>query len=85
MLDWRRRWGQSAMGTCAFFYMCHLFSVVVFQRSMLNWRRGWGQSAMGIYAFFYMRNLFRVVVFQKSMLDWEVHLISVCTSSENLT
>ena len=32
---------QSAMGICALFYICNLFGVVVFHRSMLNWKRGW--------------------------------------------
>ena len=29
MVDWRRGWGKSAMGICAFFYMQILFGVVV--------------------------------------------------------
>ena len=36
MVDWRRGLGQSAFGICAFYYMCNLFGVVVFQRSMVN-------------------------------------------------
>ena len=40
MLDWRRKWGKSAMGICAFCYMCNFFSVIVFHRSLVNWRRG---------------------------------------------
>ena len=48
MLDWRREWGQSAMGICAFFCMWNLFGVVVFWRSMLNWRRG-GVSLPWVY------------------------------------
>ena len=54
MLNWRRGWGQSAMGICAFFYLLNLFGVVVFQRSMLDWRRGRDQSVIGICAFCYM-------------------------------
>ena len=48
MVNWRRGWGQSAMGICAFFYMWNLFGVVVFQRSMLNSRRG-GVSLPWVY------------------------------------
>ena len=29
---------MSALGICAFFYMCNLFGVVVFHRSMVDWR-----------------------------------------------
>ena len=36
MLDWRRGWGQSAFGICAFFYMSKLFGVVVLLRSILR-------------------------------------------------
>ena len=54
LLNWRRGWGQTAIGICAFFYLLNIFGVVVFQRSMLDWRRGWGQSAIGICALFYM-------------------------------
>ena len=32
--------GQSAMGICAFCYMCNLLGVMVLQRHMLDWRRG---------------------------------------------
>ena len=41
MLDWRRGWGQSAMGICELCYIyMNLFGVMVFQRSTLDWRRG---------------------------------------------
>ena len=74
MIDWRRGWGQSAMGICAFCYMCSLFGVVMLHRSMVNWRRG--TSVFSICAFLYMCNLFSEVIFQRSMLDWRrgVHL-----------
>ena len=38
--------GSVCTGICAYFYMCNLVSVVVFQRSLVNWRRGWGLSAL---------------------------------------
>ena len=38
------------MGICAFCYMCNLFGVVVFQKSLLNWRRGVGVSLPWVYA-----------------------------------
>ena len=41
MLDWRRGWGQSAMGICALCYISNLFGVMVCHRTMLAWRRGW--------------------------------------------
>ena len=47
MVTWRRGWGQSAMGICAFFYMSDLFGAVVFQRSMLNWEEGVGSVCHG--------------------------------------
>ena len=34
MLDWRRGWGQSAMGIYAFCYIWNLFGIMVFQRSL---------------------------------------------------
>ena len=40
MVNGRRKWGQSAMGVCAFCYIGNLFGVVVFHRSMLNWGVG---------------------------------------------
>ena len=43
--------GQSAMGICASFYMCNLFGIVVFQRSMLNLRRGDGVSLPWVYVY----------------------------------
>ena len=67
---WRRGWGQSAIGICAFFYMWNLWGVMVLHRSMLNWRRGRGQSAMGRCAFFNMCNLLGVMVLHRSMLVW---------------
>ena len=36
MLNWRRGWGQSAMGLCA----CNCFGVVMLHRCIVNWRRG---------------------------------------------
>ena len=63
--------GTSAMGICAFFYMWHWFSVVVFQRSMVNWG---GTSAMDIYAFFYMWHWFGVVVFKRCTVNGGVDL-----------
>ena len=54
MLEWRKRWSQSAMGICAFFYISNLFGVVVFQRSIFEWRSGCSQSAMCISVLFYM-------------------------------
>ena len=47
IVNWRRGWGQSAMGLCAFCYIWQLFDVVVFQRSMLNWSRGVGSICHG--------------------------------------
>ena len=47
MLDWRREWGQSAMGICPLCYIWNLFGVMVFQTSMLNWRRGVGSICHG--------------------------------------
>ena len=35
MLDWRRGWGQSAIGICALWYIWNWFGAMVFQRSML--------------------------------------------------
>ena len=56
MLNWG--WGQSAIGICAFFYICNWLGVMVLHRSMLIWR---GPSAMGICAFCYMWNLWDVI------------------------
>ena len=45
-----------------------------------------GTSGIYICAFFYMWNLFSVVVLHRSMVNWRgEHLISVCTSSENMS
>ena len=35
-------------------YICNIFGVMVFHRSMLNWRRGGAQSALGICALCYI-------------------------------
>ena len=42
MLNWRRGWGQAAIGICAFFYLFNLLDVMVLHRSMLDWMRGGG-------------------------------------------
>ena len=39
-------WWSVCIGICVIFYMCILFDVVVFQRSMVNWMRGWDISAL---------------------------------------
>ena len=39
LVDERRGWGQSAVGS-----VCT--GVVVFHQSMVDWRRGWGLSAL---------------------------------------
>ena len=41
MLNWRRGWGQFAIGLCT---LCYIYMKLMwcngFQRSMLDWRRG---------------------------------------------
>ena len=48
MVDWRG-WGQSAMGKCAFCYICNLFGAVVLHRAMVDQRRGHGVSLPWVY------------------------------------
>ena len=71
MLDWRRGWGQSAMGICAFCYIWILFGVMVFKRSMLNWQRGCGVNLPWVYVHcaIYIWNLCGVMGFHRSMLN----------------
>ena len=61
------------MGISAFCFMCNLFSVEVFHRSMVNWRREPWYMCMLLFV-----KLFGVVVSHKSMVNWRgVHLPSV--------
>ena len=80
MLNWRRGWGQSAMGICVLCYIWKWFGVMVFQRSMLNSRRGSGVSLPWVYVHcaIFIWNLFGVMVFQRSMLDLEEGVGSTC-------
>ena len=50
--------------------MLHIFSVVVFHRSLKNWNWGALVYALSICAFCYMLNIFSVVVFHTSMVNW---------------
>ena len=56
MVNWRRGWGQSAIGRCALCYIylkliwCNGFPEIYAQLE----EGGWGQSAMGICALCYI-------------------------------
>ena len=71
MLNWRRGWGQSAMGICVlcYIYIWNIFGVIVFQRSMLNWRRGQGQSAVGICELCYIYVTYWVYWFSRDLFS----------------
>ena len=72
MLNWRRGWGQSAIGICALCYTymkliwCNGFPEIYAQ--LEEGVGGW--SAMDICALCYIWNLFGVTIFQISMLNW---------------
>ena len=57
------------LSICAFCYMCNLFGVMVFQRSIVNWSMG-GRCIFSICVFCYMWNLFGVTVFHRFIVNW---------------
>ena len=58
MLNWGRRWDQSAMGICALCYIWKLTWCNGFPEIYARLEEGLGQSAMGMCALCYIRNLF---------------------------
>ena len=71
MLNWRRRWGQSAMGNG----FAEIYAQLEEGGSICQI---WTHFDMGICAFCYIWNLFGVMVFQRSMLNWRRVVGSIC-------
>ena len=72
------RWGQSAIGICAFCYMWNLFGVVVLHGSMIFWGGSICLGYMCIVLYIYIWNLCSVMVLHRSMLVWGAHLPNMC-------
>ena len=73
---WSIGGGTYALSICAFFYMSHVFGVVVFHRSLVNWRK----KGLGICAFCHMWNFCGGVVFLLCMVNWRgvTSALNVC-------
>ena len=78
MLDWRREWGQSAIGICAFLYMSNLFGLVVFQGSIFELEEGVGSVCHGYMCILQCVKLISCSGFPEIYADLEEKVGSFC-------
>ena len=79
MLDWRRGGFnlQWVYVNCAI-YICYIFGVLVFQRSILDWKRGDEVNLPWVYVHCAISAKCGVVLFKASMFDWRRRMGSIC-------